>query len=273
MTELRSEQRPNASPIDAMFGLHGLVAVITGGNRGIGRGISLAMAAAGATIVVASRSAEGAAGVIEEIRLAGGKASHVLLEVGDEASVIQSIAAAHAQHRAIDILVNNAGIFPATPLLETSGDDWDDMFRVNMRGPFLCLREAARRMIEDNRGGRIVNISSMGSQLPAAPSRTAYNASKAALNRLTQDAAAALAKNGILVNALLPGPTDTVGAGTRDEPALKLHDAIARRIPLQRWGAPADIARAAVFLAGPGASFITGQCLLVDGGFTLGTQR
>ena len=75
------------------------------------------------------------------------------------------------------------------------------------------------------------------------------------------------------MNAVLPGPTDTVVTGTRDEQALKLHDAIARRIPLQRWGAPADIARAAVFLAGPGASFITGQCLLVDGGFTLGTNR
>lgn len=236
MTGAPTPSTETAALVD-LFGLAGKVVVVTGANRGIGRGIALAMASLGATVVAAARNAEAGARLVDEINSSGGRASFMVLELQDEQSVVDAFAALHGQLGAIDILVNNAGIFPATPLLEATGDEWDEMFRINTRGPFLCLREVARTMIAADRQGRIINISSMGSLLPAAPSRIAYNASKAALNRLTQDAAAGLARHGILVNAVLPGPTDTSGSIPRDEQSAKLHAVVAGRIPLRRWAA------------------------------------
>jgi NAD(P)-dependent dehydrogenase (short-subunit alcohol dehydrogenase family) len=171
-----------------------------------------------------------------------------------------------------DVLVNNAGIYPATRFLDTTAEQWDTMHRVNLRSVFLCIREAVKIMQAQGRGGQIVNISSMGSVRPAAPARFAYGASKAGVNRLTEDAAAAFARDNIRVNAVLPGPIEltTPPEPIADERGARIRETIRNKIPLGRYGAPADVAAAVIFLASPASAFITGQALLVDGGFTLG---
>jgi len=254
--------------LEEWFGLHGKAAVVTGAARGIGRAVALSLAGAGAQVAVAARDLATARPVVEAIEQAGGRAVALAFDLGDETSISKLMADAHAALGGLDILVNNAGVFPATRFLDTSADEWDEIHRINLRGAFLCLREAARLMKADGRGGRIINISSMGSIRPAAPQRFAYNASKAGLNRLTEDAASAFAADGILVNAILPGPIATAPAA--DAATAKLHEAVARRIPMRRRGRPEEIAAAVIFLAARSGGFVTGQCLAVDGGFTVG---
>jgi NAD(P)-dependent dehydrogenase (short-subunit alcohol dehydrogenase family) len=251
-----------------LFGLDGQAAVVTGAGRGIGRAIALSLARAGAQVAVAARDPTAARPVVQEIERAGGHAVALAFDLGDEVSISKLMADAHAALGGLDILVNNAGIFPATSFLDTSAEQWDEIHRINLRGAFLCLREAARLMKADGRGGRIINISSMGSIRPAAPQRFAYNASKAGLNRLTEDAASAFAADRILVNAVLPGPIETGPAA--DAATAKLYEAVIRRIPARRRGRPEEIAAAVIFLAGRSGGFVTGQCLAVDGGFALG---
>jgi NAD(P)-dependent dehydrogenase (short-subunit alcohol dehydrogenase family) len=248
--------------------LSGQTAVVTGANRGLGRVMALELAQLGAGVVIAARDAKGGQAVAREIEAAGGKAIRLPFDPDDEAGITALMTGAVEAFGRLDILVNNAGISPMTRLLDTTAEQWDEIHRINLRGAFLCLREAAKVMRRDGRGGRIVNISSMGSIRPAAPTRFAYNASKAALNRLTEDAAAALARDGIRVNAVAPGPTDTGGGVSELDP--KIRDAITRKIPLGHWADPADIAAAVAFLVSPASAFITGQTLVVDGGFTLG---
>ncbi|MET0183441.1 MAG: SDR family NAD(P)-dependent oxidoreductase [Caulobacterales bacterium] len=257
------------SRADELFGLSGKAAVVTGANRGIGRGIALELGRLGAKIVVASRDPVSGEAVAKEIRDEGGQAIRLPFELRDEASVKTLMESAKKEHGAIDILVNNAGIYPVTsPFLETTAEQWDNMNAVNLRGTFFCIREGARIMRE-NGGGNIVNISSMGSLRPAAPTRFAYNSSKAGLNRLTQDAAAEFARDKIRVNAVLPGPISLSSAPIEDPAIAKMQELILKKIAVRRFGTPADIAAAVAFLVSPASSFITGQMILADGGFTL----
>jgi len=255
--------------LSELFGLQGKTAVVTGSTRGIGRTIAGELARAGARVVVTGRRRDAAEAVANEIAATGGQALGLSLELRDEASIGALMSDAHAALGRIDILVNNAGIYPAGALADATPEHWDEVHGVNVRGAFLALRAAARLMGQDGGGGRIVNISSMGSIRPAAPIRFAYNASKAALNRLTEDAASAFAGDGIQVNAVLPGPIDTGRRDPFDEAATKMHAAVLRRIPLGRYGTPHDIAAAVLFLCGPASAFITGQTLVVDGGFVV----
>ncbi len=255
--------------VTGLFGLAGKTAIVTGSSKGIGRVIAIELAQAGAKVVLSSRTPGGADAVAKEIADLGGEAVALSLEVRDETSVKAFVEQAHAALGRIDILVNNAGIYPAGEFLTASTEHWDTIHETNVRGLFLCLREVAARMRADGQGGRIINISSMGSIRPAAPIRFAYDASKAAVNRMTEDAASAFAADRIQVNAILPGPIDTGRMDRNDEAAMKMHNAVLRRVPLGRYGTPHDIAAAAIFLASPASSFITGQTLVVDGGFVV----
>jgi NAD(P)-dependent dehydrogenase (short-subunit alcohol dehydrogenase family) len=249
-----------------LFNLDGKVALVTGANAGIGRSIATALGRAGAQVVVAARNVVAGEAVAEEIRQLGGKAVALPAEMNSEQSIVRLMAETLEHCGALDILVNNAGIFPPYPFLEMSLHQWDEVMEVNLRGPFLCMREAGKIMVAAGGGGRIINISSNASIRSAVPDRAAYNASKAAVNRLTEDAALALAPHRILVNAVLPGPVATERMDRNDPERAAIYHQVASRIPLGAWGEPEDIAAAVLFFASNAGKFITGQTLVVDGG-------
>lgn len=236
--------------------LHGRTAVVTGGSRGIGRAIVRRLTAEGATVLFAHVRDEAAA----EALSADTGARAELVDVGETDQVARLFAAADEHLGELDILVNNAGIPGTTPLLDTSEAEYDRIMAVNAKGTFLAMQHAARRM---RNGGRIVNISSMSTAW-ASPGESAYAASKAAVEQLTQVAAKELGPSGITVNAVSPGPTDTDllrGAVGPDAIAATEH-----MTPLGRLGRPADIADVVAFLVGPDAHWVTGQNIRATGG-------
>lgn len=257
-------------PLPNLYSLVGQTAVITGGGSGIGLSIARLFAAAGARIVIAD--IDGDAGLAASKALGEEKreAIAVTTDVADETSVTTLFDAAEASFGRVDILVNNAGIFPKIPFLEVSPDDWKRMHAVNLHGSFLCMQEALRRMRRHGEGGAIVNISSVSSMRTAVFNNVAYNASKAGVNALTFTAALEFAADGIRVNAVLPGAVLTDGARKATSTAkTPVSGPLTQpgRMPLGRVGNGDDIAAAALFLASPAASYITGQFLAVDGGF------
>ena len=251
--------------IEAPFRLDGKNAVVTGAAAGIGRAVAVTLAKAGARVVAADLNADG---VQATVKLVGGNAVAATCDVANEASVVALFETAARTVGAVDILVNVAGIYPKTPFLETSADKWDKIQAVNLRGTFLCMREAVKRMKASGNGGSIVNISSVGSMLAVIFDAADYGASKAGVNNLTKTAALEFAADRIRVNAILPGgvATEQAAQSVVDRPA---QGPITQpgRVPLGRIGQPEDIANAVLFLASPAADYITGQLLAVDGGF------
>jgi 3-oxoacyl-[acyl-carrier protein] reductase len=234
--------------------------LVTGAASGIGRAIAMAFAAEGATVALAdvTPSDELAA----EIRRAGGEAVPLRADVSNEAHVLELFAEIEARFSGLDILVNNAGILIEKPLLETTAADFDALMGVNLRGAFLVGREALRLMVAQGDGGRVINLASELAYLGRA-NASVYCASKGGILSLTRSWAREFAP-AILVNALAPGPTNTpmlTGGSTSPETLATEADN-----PLGRIGRPDEIAAAAVFLAGPGATFLTGQCLSPNGG-------
>jgi 3-oxoacyl-[acyl-carrier protein] reductase len=229
--------------------LAGKRALVTGGASGIGRAIALAFAAAGAEVAVVDRAPP------PEGMFA------VQADVADEAAVLAMYERVLARLGGLDILVNNAGILIEKPLLETTAEDFDRLIGVNLRGVFLVGREGLRAMVRQG-GGRVINVASELAYLGRA-NASLYCASKGGVLSLTRSWAREFAPH-ILVNALAPGPTDTpmlTGGSTTPETLAK-----EAGIPLARLGRPEEIAAAALFLAGPGATFITGQCISPNGG-------
>jgi NAD(P)-dependent dehydrogenase (short-subunit alcohol dehydrogenase family) len=254
--------------ITAILDLSGKVAIITGAGEGVGAEIARHFAAAGARIVIADRNIAGAETLAAALNQAGGQAKAIGFDAADEESITSLFDTVLAEFGRLDVLVNNAAIQNRAYLQDTSAELWDSIQRINARGPFLCIREAAKAMRASGNGGRIVNISSIGSVHPVMHGLIAYNSSKAAVNALTRNAALELAADAITVNAIFPGGIATAGAArTAGSPVSGR--AIAPPI-LRRGVETRDIAAMALFLAGPLAEVITGQSFTVDAGFLLG---
>jgi len=239
------------------------VAIVTGASRGIGRAIAVAFGAEGASVVVNWLNSEReAADTAEQVTQAGGDALVIRADVSRADDVQALVQATLDRFGRIDLLVNNAGVMITKGALETSEDDWDQTIDINLKGPYLCSKAVAPIMMRQ-RAGKIINISSnSGLYHPSAMRFIEYTTSKAGLNGLTKALALAFGPH-ITVNAICPGwiKTDMV-EGTDPEVEQRILDETA----LARWGRPDEIAASAVFLASPGADFITGELLIVAGG-------
>lgn len=243
--------------------------LVTGAASGIGRALAEELGRRGTPVVLCDVDSAGIESVRERI---GPGAWAVTADVTRADEVERMAAEARTVAGPIGGLVNCAGIYPVTPLLDLSVEEWDRVMAVNLRAPFLVTQAVARRMIADGGGGSIVNISSTSSRL-ARPGIAHYGASKAGLNQLTAVAAVELAPHGIRVNAILPGVigTERVQATAQSgEDARAEHAAKLARIPLARVGEPAEVVSVALFLLSPESSYCTGALFTADGGFTLG---
>ena len=240
------------------------IAVITGAGRGIGRAIALKFAAAGADIVCVSRNGANAEKAAGEVRALGRKAWAHAVDVAAAADVAAVCEIILAETGKVDILVNNAGVTRDGLLMRMSDEDWDTVLNTNLRGAFAFTRAFSRGFLKQ-RSGRIINVASVIGLIGNA-GQANYAASKAGLIGLTKSVAKEFASRGIPVNALAPGfiETDMTAALTEE-----LKGEILKGIPLRALGKAEDVAEAALFLAGPGARYITGQVLAVDGGMTM----
>jgi 3-oxoacyl-[acyl-carrier protein] reductase len=244
------------------------VAVVTGGSRGIGRGIVLALAREGAKVTFVYHSNAAAADqLVQDVATAGGVAKGVQADVADPKAAEAVVAGVLAEHGRLDILVNNAGVIRDKLFLRMELDDWNAVINTNLTGAFAFCRAAAQQMAFKQRSGRIVNVSSIAAE-HVNKGQANYAASKGALNSFTRVLAAELGGRNVLVNAVAPGFIATdMSAAVRN---LAGEDNLKKLIPVKRLGTPEDIANVVVFLCGPAAAYVTGQVITVDGGLSLG---
>ena len=249
-----------------LFDLTGKVAVVTGGNGGIGLGIAMGLAGAGANIVIAARSVEKTAQALENIRALGVEAHGITVDVTQEPAIQRMVTSTIDHMGRLDILVNNSGIAVRAQPQELTSAQWDSVVDVNLRGAFLASKEAYAQMVKAG-GGKVINVGSMYS-IFGSDWGSPYAASKGGLVQLTKSLAVAWAKDNIQVNAVLPGWIVTdLTRGIQDADPNR-YDNISRRIPTGRWGEPSELAGAAVFLASTASDYVTGATLAVDGGYS-----
>lgn len=252
-----------------LFDLSGRTALVTGGGRGIGRHLAIGLAEAGADVFVASRKLDACEETARAISEFGRRGVALQVDVGRSEDVDRLLAQVLEQTPRLDILVNNAAATWGAPTLEYPLEGWDKVFAVNVRGLFYLSQIVARHM-RDAGGGSIIHVSSVsglrGAAEEAMPA-VAYNASKGAVITLTKDMAAKLARHGIRVNGIAPGPfdTDMMAYVQSDEDKQA---SLLRQVPQRRWGYEDDIKGAAVFLASDAAAYVTGHTLVVDGGMS-----
>jgi 2-deoxy-D-gluconate 3-dehydrogenase len=271
---------PPIAPIAQLFDLSGKVAVVTGAAQGIGAAVAARLSEAGAAVVIADLDEEAARATGERLVAEGRRTAAVRADVGvvaDAAALVRQTLDAFGR---LDILVNNAGIFPFAAALTLSEEHWDHVLDTNLKGAFFCAQAAARQMIAQGHGGRIVNVASVDARRPTG-NLAAYGASKAGLALLTRALALEFAPHDITVNALLPGEIQTPGARAAGAgldqigelggvPVAEMTSpAFLARIPLGRLGEPDDIAKVALFLVSGAADYMTGSAVVVDGGFLL----
>jgi 2-deoxy-D-gluconate 3-dehydrogenase len=250
-----------------VFDLKGRIAIVTGGNGGIGLGMARGLAAAGASIVVAARNAEKSQAAVRELSKLGAEALAVTVDVTDEAAVARLVKTTLERFGRIDVLINNAGTNIRKSLHEYSLDEWHRVMNTNLTSAFLCSREVYPAMKRAG-GGKVINIGSMMSIFGASFS-PAYGASKGGIVQLTKSAAIAWAPDNIQVNAVLPGWIDTeLTQGARRE-VQWLHESVLKRTPARRWGTIDDMSGVAVFLASAASDFVTGTAIPVDGGYSI----
>jgi NAD(P)-dependent dehydrogenase (short-subunit alcohol dehydrogenase family) len=249
-----------------MFDLSGRIAIVTGGNQGIGFGIAQGLAGAGATVVIANRRAAEGQKAAESLRKEGYKAIAIPTDVSQKASIAAMVDEVIKQFQKIDILVNNAGVIIRKPLEDFEEKEWDTIHNTNLRGLFFCCQLVGREMIKRKKG-KIINISSILSQITQS-GRGVYATAKAGVSHLTRSLAMEWGRYNININAIGPGLTIT----PLNEKYFKENPddlkKIVGDIPIGREAYPRDYAGAAVFLASDASDYVTGQTLLVDGGMT-----
>ncbi len=245
------------------FKLDGKVAIVTGASRGLGSGMAIGLAEAGADIALVARS--DMTETRQAVEQLGRRCVAITADVGDKQAAERIVGETVRELGGVDILVNNAGIIRRAPLTEFTETDWDEVMDVNLRGLFLLSQSAAKRMIDQGRGGKIINIASMlsfqgGIRVPS------YTASKSGVMGLTRLMANELAAHDIQVNGIAPGYMATENTrALREDPDR--NKAILDRIPAGRWGAPQDMQGAAVFLASAASNYMQGYTIAVDGGW------
>jgi NAD(P)-dependent dehydrogenase (short-subunit alcohol dehydrogenase family) len=257
-----------------MASLKDKVVLVTGAGAGIGEATALGMATEGATLAASDIDEQAAQRTARKAEELGVRSIAVQADCGDVPSIEAMVARTVKELGRIDIIVNNAGVTRSAYLMDLTEDDWDRIHRVNAKGVFFCLQAAAREMIKQGKGGRIINIASIAGRGFAGTSNAIYAASKGAVISLTKTAAQQLARHDINVNSICPGVTLTelvnriVGerAKERGKSLEQMLAEFQKPIPIGRANTPEDIAAMAVFLASPGARNITGQCYNVDGG-------
>ena len=239
--------------------------MVTGAGRGLGRTIACALAAAGADVVVSSRTITEIESVRDEIRALGRRSEAIAADCTDERDCEQLIAAVVDRLGSIEILVNNAGMNVRKPVLELTADEFRRVIATNLEGYFYCGRAAGRRMVRQG-SGKVINISSIMGHV-ALPSQAAYASSKGAIEQLTKVMALEWAAAGVQVNAIAPTYFETeLTRPLFDDPERNAF--ITERTPMGRWGQPHELAGAVLFLASAASSYVTGHTLVVDGGWT-----
>lgn len=244
----------------------GRSAVVTGAASGIGEACARLLAGEGAAVVVGDLDADGAERVAASIRDGGGRALAAVADVGDSTQVERMLGVADAHHGGIDVLVNNAGVLRLAPVVEVDDAAWEFTIRTNLTSVFYCSRGAARRMIAQGRGGRIVSISSIHAVL-SEPDGGPYTAAKGGIEAFSRTLASELAPHGVTVNCVRPGAIWTaLSRPLYTEPVLA---ALRRRIPLREIGEPEQVAEAVAYFAADSGRYSTGTTLAVDGGYIM----
>lgn len=246
----------NLPSIKDIMNLSSKVAIVTGGDQGIGLGIAYRLAEAGAKVIIAD---------YKEPEKNDPAFKFVKTDVSVEEDVKKMVEQAVADFGSVDILVNNAGIYPAKPVMSMNSEDFDKVIAVNLRGVFLCTKYASEQMIKQGNGGKIINVTSIDALHPSSVGLAHYDASKHGVWGFTKNVALELAPHKIYVNAIAPGGIIT--PGTKD--MAKMMEAFLAKIPMHRMGEPDDIGKVALFLASDMSSYMTGAQIVVDGGVLL----
>jgi 2-deoxy-D-gluconate 3-dehydrogenase len=261
---------PARTPVADLLDLRDNVAVVTGGAKGIGLGISRRLAEAGASVVIADLDAAGADDASATLAHDGLSSRSFAVDVADESQVEALFDFAKRDLGGVDVLVNDAGIYPQAPIRDLSVELFDRVIAVNLRGLYLCTKYGAEVMIEQGRGGKIINITSIDAIHPSMVGMAHYDASKHGAWGFTKCAALEYAPHGIAVNAIAPGAVATPGAAASEASTGEATPAaFLEHIPMGRWGEPDDIGKVALFLASDMSSYMTGAQIVVDGGALL----
>lgn len=257
--------------IQELFDLKGKTAIVTGGAMGIGYGIAWRLAESGANVVVADVNTKAAEEAAKKIENMGWSAFALTLDVADGMSIENAIKETVRHFGGVDILVNNAGIYPSISLLDIKENDIDRILGINLKGSMLMSQAAAKVMISQGRGGKIINITSIDALHPSSAGLAIYDSTKHGLWGFTKNIALELAPHKIYVNAIAPGGVKTpgTGAGATDPKMQEIIKAFEQKIPMKRMGDADEIGKVALFLASDLSSYMTGSQIVVDGGALL----